>query len=643
MNWARLRSKNWSILSGRRLGIGVTCAVIVLRLLGSLQFLELLALDRLQQLSPRESLDSRIILIGIDEKYPRARENQPLEYTDLSILIETILTHNPAIVGVDVVGDALVGKGDIHLLELFEEHKNLLTVKKIGEPSIAPLKGLSPTVVDEQVGFNDIAYDDDGHVRRMFLGRNQKDGTFTKSFPLLLAESYLKNNNDIVLDNGEQDIGAMRFDEVEIPRLQSHSGGYRQESEIYGVQTLINFRSGMRSNNSLSKPFRFFSASQITENDFNGQAIADKIVIIGSVDPNDVLEFDSAVPSQLRYNPHVLKGLELQAHATSQITSAALDGRPLIWFFSIGWEYILLVVVGLLSSHIYRRSKSTLQRIFILVFVNGLIALTGYLMLICSGLWLPIVPILLIQTVNGATYIAIAESESRWHALVKERDHALLSLKKERQKTIEQAFDTIHNGPLQTLSNLLRLIRDKELSQKEIGYELEKLNIEIRDIGESLKQESISDENFYIQVGQSKLDLNTPIHELFYEIYIETLKRPFPGFKALKIQARSLDPVDTANLSIECKRKLCRFFEETLCNVGKHALGATKLTVTGQTIGKIYSLKIIDNGMGFKSGKVIRGRGTKIARELEIMIRGKFVRKHNSPKGVFCEFQWLLS
>ena len=39
-------------------------------------------------------------------------------------------------------------------------------------------------------------------------------------------------------------------------------------------------------------------------------------------------------------------------------------------------------------------------------------------------------------------------------------------------------------------------------------------------------------------------------------------------------------------MTIECKRKLCRFFEETLCNVGRHAIGATKLTVTGQTVGR---------------------------------------------------------
>ena len=637
-----LRSKVWPLVLKSRLGLGITGAIIALRFLGSLQFLELLALDRLQQLSLRESLDSRIVLIGIDEKYPKTRDNEPLEYTDLAALIETILTHDPAIVGVDIVEDKLIGDGSARLLTLLENNKNLLIVEKVSEPSIPPLEGLSSTVLEEQVGFNDIAFDDDGHVRRMFLGWELEDGTFRKSFPLMLAEQYLTDKNGIALDNGEKDKWAMRFDKVEIPRLQTNYGGYRHESEIYGVQTLINFRGGMMRRSFNTGPFILLSASQVMEEDFNDEALAEKIVIIGSTDPNDVVEVDSAVPSQLDYNPNVLKGLELQAHATSQITNAVLGSRPLIWVFPVGWEYVLLVVAGFLSSNIHRITAPTLKRAFILFSVNCFVGLTSYLTLVYVGLWLPIVPILLIQTINGSTYIAITQSERRWQALVQERDHALLALKKERQKTIEQAFDTIHNGPLQTLSNLLRLIRDREISQQEIGHELEGLNSEIREIGESLKQESISDENLYIQVGQSKLDLNTPIHELFYEIYIETLKRPFPGFQTLKIQARSLDPVDAANLSIECKRKLCRFFEETLCNVGKHATGATKLIVTGKAIGKIYSLKIIDNGAGFQSGKVSKGRGTKIARELEMMTGGMFTRKRNSPQGVFCEFRLFL-
>lgn len=638
-----LRSKVWPLVWESRLGVGITGAVIALRLLGSLQFLELLALDRLQQLSPRESLDSRIILIGIDEKYPRTRDNEPLEYTDLAALIETILAHNPVTIGVDVVEDGLIGDDSSRLLALFENNKNLLTVEKVGDPPIQPFEGLSSTVVERQVGFNNIAFDDDGHVRRMFLGWTLEDGTFIKSFPLVLAERYLADKNGIALTNGQKDIWAMSFDDVEIPRLQLNSGGYRQESEIYGVQTLINFRGGMMPRGQYAKPFRLLSASQVMKDNFNGKAIAEKIVIIGSIDPNDVVEIDSVLPSQLDYNPHVLKGLELQAHATSQITSAALDGRPLLWVFSVGLEYTLIIVAGFISSNIHRSSGSTVKRAFLLFSANCFVGLISYLTLTYSGLWLPIVPILLVQTINGATYIAITQSESRWHALVQERDQALLALKRERQKTIEQAFDTIHNGPLQTLANLLRLIRDREISQRKIAHALEKLNLEIREVGESLKQESISDENLYIQVGQSKLDLNTPIHELFYEIYIETLKRPFPGFQTLKIQSRSLEPVDAANLSIECKRKLCRFFEETLCNVGKHATGATKLIVTGEATGNIYSLKIIDNGTGFQPRKVLKGRGTKIARELEIMTKGRFIRKHHSPQGVFCEFRWSLS
>ena len=193
MDWTMLRSKVWPLVLDSRLGLGITGAIIALRFLGSLQFLELLALDRLQQLSPRESLDSRIVLIGIDEQYPRNRDNEPLEYTDLAVLIETILINEPTIVGVDIVEDKLIGDGSARLLTLLENNKNLLAVEKVSEPSIPPLEGLSSIVLTEQVGFNDIAFDDDGHVRRMFLGWAPEDGAFRRSFPLMLAEQYLKD------------------------------------------------------------------------------------------------------------------------------------------------------------------------------------------------------------------------------------------------------------------------------------------------------------------------------------------------------------------------------------------------------------------------------------------------------------------
>ncbi len=645
MNQATPLIKLRHLLSESRFGVAIISIIIVLRLLGAFQFLELLTLDDFQQVHLRESPDSRVALVGIDESYFSKGDSASLEYSDLTALLNKILSGNPAVVGVDLVEDDLNGIGKDLLLNLFTEDERLIAVEKIWTPTIAPIEGLSDKVLEERTGFNDISLDSDDHVRRMFLGWTPTGRPFVKSFALMLAEKYLKSIRGTEIENGIRDPYAMRFGNVEIPRLSPFSGGYRNESSIYGIQTLVNFRTGFNLLRQRKRPFEIILASELIQNELDKESINEKIVIIGTLSPSNVSTFSSVIPSSLTYNEKLATGLELQAHAVSQITSAVIDQRPLIRPLYLPLEYALIVAFGFIGIRIKRRHKSTLRSLLYLSAVSLLFTSISYLSFCLVGLWLPIVPVLLALAINGLTYIAVAQSDQRWQALAQQRNRALAAVKLERQKTVEHAFDTIHNGPLQTLANLLRLVKDDQIDRNNVGIELRKLNQEIREIGESLRKEAISDEQLYIKVGQSKLDLTTPLHELFYEIYRETLQRPFPGFETLKIQARSLEPVTPEKMTVECKRKLCRFFEETLCNVGRHAIGATKLTVTGQTVGRFYCLTVIDNGSGLKTLKprlARKGQGTKIACELETSLKGKFTRKRHYPKGVFCELKWLL-
>jgi hypothetical protein len=48
-----------------------------------------------------------------------------------------------------------------------------------------------------------------------------------------------------------------------------------------------------------------------------------------------------------------------------------------------------------------------------------------------------------------------------------------------RQHTIERTFIVIHNGPLQTLANILRHVQDQDLEQNRLLEDLKNLNYEI--------------------------------------------------------------------------------------------------------------------------------------------------------------------
>ncbi|MHC5830645.1 MAG: CHASE2 domain-containing protein, partial [Nostoc sp.] len=107
----------------------------------------------------------------------------------------------------------------------------------------------------------------------------------------------------------------------------------------------------------------------------------------------------------------------------------------------------------------------------------------------------------------------------------------------ERQNTIQHTFTIIHNGPLQTLAYGLKHLRAKDVTDEQLLGQFEKLDREIREIGEFLKLETLTKEES-LRLGSGLiLELNRPLHDLLYEVYSSTLDRhDFEYFKTLKVK-----------------------------------------------------------------------------------------------------------
>ena len=232
--------------------------------------------------------------------------------------------------------------------------------------------------------------------------------------------------------------------------------------------------------------------------------------------------------------------------------------------------------------------------------------------------------------------IKLIEHQSEMFLRQKEVDLQLL----EREKTIESIFYFIHNGPLQTLANTIRHARSLSHVDKELIHNLDKLNHEMRKINDSLAQEIIDDKHSYYLGDREKVDLNLPFDELLYEVYIRTLERDFQGFKDLKLKIPSFDTCDESALPNDAKKDACFFLEEALCNVGKHALGASRLEVIGQLYDGSYSLNIVDNGPGVQSPG--EGEGTKRFIKIASELSGTFQRISIEPRGTLCQLKWPL-
>jgi CHASE2 domain-containing sensor protein/two-component sensor histidine kinase len=592
--------------------------VIIARLTGALQFLEWFALDTFLRLrySP-EPIDERIVIVGINEADIKRTGTYPLPDREIANLIKTLQQYEPRAIGLDLVRDIPVEPGHAELVKVFKASQNLIGVEKLLAEPIAP----PPDLPSERVSFADTLPDADGNTRRSLLGlpRPEDPQKYAFSFPLLLAKAYLESEG-IELGNGTRDPQAMQFGSTELPRFLSNSGGYVRADD-FGVQVLLNFRQGR-------ERFRLLSLDDIKTRKFNPNWMRDRLVLIGMTSPS-VKDFINTSAIADLNPPGKIYGVEFHAQVASQIISAVKDGRPLLKTWSDGWEYLWILGWGILGISLGRLTQSPSKNLLSVVISSISLIGIGYLLLL-EGWWIPVAPALLVLVLNGIGLTAFYQY-----------DRALRAKIDERQRTIEHTFTVIHNGPLQTLANILRRVRDQNLPQEQLQAELENLNQEIREVGEYLKREALIYEESLRLGSGLKLDLKRPLHELFYEVYSSTLERNLSCFQTLKVKVRSFDPIEEQQLSIEQKQELCQFLEEALCNVGKHAQGVTRLSATGKNREGKYTLSIKDNGLGNISS--YEGRGTKQCKNLAKQLGGKFKREFLSPRGTLCELTWSIT
>lgn len=615
--WKKIKAEIPIWRRGAIPGLTILGLIIIARLMGLLQSIEWTTLDTFLRLRPSEPIDERITIIGINEEdITRIVGKYPIPDREIASLIKTLQKYQPRVIGLDNVRDIPVDVGHNELVEIFKNSKNLIGIEKVLPDSIQPPKELPP----EQIGFSDAIPDKDGQYRRSLLGiPTSQDYKFSLS--LRLAESYLAGEG-ISLENGIRDLDVMRFGSTELPRFFPNSGGYIH-TDAGGVQVLLNYRSGR-------EPFRILSLKNIETGQFNPNWITNRIILIGIMAPSAPDLVNTSAIRNFKLNGQIY-GVEFQAHSTSQIISAVLDRRPLLRTWSDGWEYLWILAWGVIAISIGRFTQSAFKNLFFVGIASLFIIGIGYIFILW-GWWLPIAPTLLILAINAVGISAFTFYEY---------DRSLRLQIVERQRAIKEAFDAIHNGPLQELASLLRKITSQNLSQEELLSKLQKLNLDTREISDYLREKALNQEES-IRLGSGlKIDLNNPIDKLFYEVYRETVKRDLSCFQTLKLPIVEFAPIKPEISSVEQKRLLCQFLEEALCNIGKHAKGVTRMEVTGKQQDDWYILSIKDNGIGLTSYQ--ENQGTKNAKELAKKLGGKFKREPLTPSGILCELTWKVS
>lgn len=618
-------------------GLIVVVLVVLARLTGSLQQAEWLALDTLLRLRPAETTDKRILIVGIDEADLHQIQTYPVPGRQLAALIQTLQQHQPAVIGLDIFRDLPVEPGHADLVKVFQSSRNLIGIEKvIPDPStVNPPPSLPP----DQIGFADAIVDSDGFLRRSLLGTSILSGDYKLSLSLKLAERYLATHN-LELENGIRDPVAFRFGTTELTRFLPNDGGYIN-ADAGGNQVLIHFRSG-------PQPFQIISLQDVISGAVEDRLIRDRIVLIGITarSVKDVVNVAGIQGQESR----LVNGVEVQAHAVSQIVSRVLDGRPLLKVWADGWEYIWIIAWGLVGISLGRLIRLPVNLLLGLgISCVGLISICYGLLLL--GWWVPLVPAFLSLALTGAGLTTLSFYRYQQDLETKLQD---------RQLVIDQTFDAIHNGPLQTLAQMLRQAQERQITDDPLYTDLKDLNQELRAVYESIRQEVLGqDARFYLD-RSLELDLNQPLHELLYEVYAYTLSRDFPCFKTLKMNITTFEPIDERFLTTDQKRGLCRFLEEALCNVGKYAVGVTRLDVICKTEQGQNIIRVINNetaektmedssltkgnhigdGTNERISSQMGGRGTHQAETLARQLKGQFRRSFDPAQGVICELVW---
>jgi CHASE2 domain-containing sensor protein len=384
--------------------VAVTALVCAVRWFGLMQWTELAAYDHLLRLRPgNEPPDDRFLIVGVDEDSINLLQKKyeptwgTLPDTALNDLLKVLNQHQARLIGLDFFRDYAAKP---ELAARLQQTQNLIAMCQASSTERdEAVRGVSPPpeVPMERVGFAN-ALDDGGKFQRRQLLIQPPDTRcdIDESLSLVMVYKYLEVEEKAYTypmdDQGN--IRTMKLGNTAIVRLKGDGSGYRdRNAQLEGYQALINFRV----HNGDARQFaRRVSLKDVLENRVPAEAIRDRIVLIGLI-------AKTSTDADIWDTPYgEMPGVLLHGQMISQLISATLDGRPLIWWWSMwgetvwifGWSLVGGTIIWGLSRSSYLVGASTAVIVVLYVSCYGTLAYR-------SG-WIPLVPPAITMLMTGA-------------------------------------------------------------------------------------------------------------------------------------------------------------------------------------------------------------------------------------------------
>ncbi|PZD74998.1 hypothetical protein C1752_00224 [Acaryochloris thomasi RCC1774] len=378
----------------------VTGGLILVRTLGVLQDLELEAFDQLMQWRPAEASDARFLVVAIDEadfQYQRQQGMRPeghLADRALKQLLDKIQPYEPTIVGLDLYHDV---EFEPELKPLVLNNSRFIAVCEIAQtegsftPGPNPSIPSPPGIPSERLGFTDLPEDPRKMIRRQLLYMDPVRVCDTdQSLSLRIARQYLTLSGGPIPRLTSNQV--LHIGNVEFEPLSPDAGGYQLPAgEAEGYQVMLNYRRAQ---------FPMVNLRDLLGGGLDAQLsslIPGRIILIGVVKPD--LDTHPTAFGTRQVNGEQ-PGVVIQAHMISQILSAVEQGRPLIWWWPQGVEYLWIGTWSLLGSLLVWRWSSTVVRIASLTVAVGVLIGSCMGVLLIGG-WIPLVPAMMGLLISG--------------------------------------------------------------------------------------------------------------------------------------------------------------------------------------------------------------------------------------------------
>lgn len=455
----------------------VTGLLIVLRQVGTLQNYELDTYDNFLRSRPDQGLDDRLLVVGINEVDIQTRNEFPIHDGTLAEVLQKLEVNQPRAIGVDIARDFPHEPGHEALMQLIRASDRIImscVLSSIEEPGVAPPPGLA----EEQIASVGFPQDPDGVIRRSTLlevpepsqaiivkpsicSQAEPDNQQI-SLSLAVALQYLAAEGIAGEPSPE---GYLQLGSTVFYPLSNHAGGY-QTIDPGASQVMLNYRSPTN--------IRQVSLLDVLEGRVDPSWVRDRIVLVGytsSIAKDSFLTPFTAGATSNRLMP----GVMIHAQSASQILSAVLNNRPLIWYWPILGEWLWIFGWAVVGGAIAWTIRKTL--LFLLLEGASVAALVSlsYLLFLQNG-WVPVIPpaIALLTTAIGVILVDRAHKGGYTQAVyeqVREQVQVLLKPKIEidEEKRAQQVAEITESGYFQDLVQRAKVIREQRTASRGVS------------------------------------------------------------------------------------------------------------------------------------------------------------------------------